>query len=78
MTFFSSSSNRQQADSVVMEALAVMRAIHKHVDICKSKNCRFCGIIKQIGLEAAQSPKARVVSSAPFRHLRDDNLNDLP
>jgi hypothetical protein len=74
----SSTSNKCQADSVVREALAVMRAIHQHVDICKSKNCRFCGIIKQIGLEVDQTPRPRtVVSSAPLRHGCDNNLNDL-
>jgi hypothetical protein len=75
MTFFSSSSNRQQADSVVMEALAVMRAIHKHVDICKSKNCGFCRIIKQIGFDARQSSEARRV--APPLRRDDEYLNDF-
>jgi hypothetical protein len=70
--------SKQQADTVVREALAVMRAIHRHVDICKSKNCRFCGIIKQIGLAVDQTsrPTRTVVSSAPLRHGCDNNLND--
>jgi len=77
MIFFSN--KRQEADGLVVQAIAVLRAIRRHDDNCRMRNCCVSKIIKQIGLEAAQSPEARpVVSSAPLRYGCDNNLNDLP
>jgi hypothetical protein len=66
----------QQADSVVREALAVLRTIRQHDDNCGKRNCCVSKIIKNLGV--AQTPR-QVVSSAPFRYGCDNNsLNDLP
>jgi hypothetical protein len=81
MIFFSNKQQQQETDALVVQATAVLRAIRYHDDNCgkRKKNCCVSEIIKQIGLEARQSPKAiPVVSSAPLRHGCDNNLNDLP
>jgi len=67
----------QKQTSVIQEALAIMRLIRRHVEEERShKNCCCRKIIR--GLEARQSPKARVSYAPPLRHpLADDNLNDF-
>jgi hypothetical protein len=69
------SRQRQEADGLVLQATTVLRAIRYHDDNCGKRNCCVSEIIKNLGV--AQTPR-QVVSSAPLRHLRDDNLNDLP
>jgi hypothetical protein len=69
-----SKQQQQEVDALVVQAAAVLRAIRYHDDNCGKRNCCVSEIIKNLGVD--QTPRQTVVSSAPFRHLRDDNLND--
>ena len=74
---FSSKKYQQEAeaDALVVQAIAVLRAIRYHDDNCsKGKNCCVPEIIKSLGVD--QTPRQTVVSSVPFRHGCDNNLND--
>jgi hypothetical protein len=79
MIFSFKQQQQEEVDALVVQAAAVLRAIRQHDDNCGKgkKNCCVSEIIKNLGLGVAQTPR-QVVSSAPLRHLRDDNLNDLP
>jgi hypothetical protein len=66
---------KQEADGLVVQATAVLRASRYHDDNCGKRNCCVSEIIKGLGVDQTTRPRT-VVSSAPFRHGCDNNLND--
>jgi hypothetical protein len=78
MIFFSSSPSKkyqQEADALIVQATAVLKTIRLHDNNCGKGDCCVSEIIKSLGVD--QTPRRTVVSSAPFRHGCDNNLNDL-
>jgi hypothetical protein len=74
MIFFSSNKQQEaEADALVVQAIAVLRAIREHDNDCSKKWCCVFKLIKKLGVD--QTPRRTVVSTAPLR--RDEYLNDL-
>jgi hypothetical protein len=69
-----SKEKKQQQDSVVTNALVILKAINNQPNCNCGRKCCISKIIKQIGLEAA-NPKATVCTAPPLR--RDNHLNDI-
>jgi len=67
--------NSQQKDDIVVEAIKIISKLRKHTDQDEHEGC-CCKIVLKECLEVDQTPR-RVVSTAPPRHQRVDNLNDF-
>jgi hypothetical protein len=76
MIFSPSNKYQQEADTLVVETIAVLRAIRYHDDNCSKRNCCVLKIIKQIGFEATNPKATNSYFAPPLRHRENDNPND--